>query len=90
LCKDANVQSIKTYEDFAVDLKEREVIEICKSANIITDGAHKILVEKLGKRNSAAGAPSFALFAKGGIPRLRPAREFTRRLPLPCGSGRAP
>ncbi len=36
------------------------------------------------------GALSFAFFAKGGIPQLRPAGEFTRRLPLPGGSVRTP
>jgi len=52
--RDAKVQTIAKYEDFAVDLKESEVIEICKSAQIITNDVYKILVEKLGKRNSAA------------------------------------
>jgi hypothetical protein len=35
-------------------VKERDVIDICSSANVITDGVYKILIEKLGKRNSAA------------------------------------
>lgn len=50
----AKVQTIATYDDFSVDLKESEVIEICKSANIINPNVYKILVEKLGKRNTAA------------------------------------
>jgi hypothetical protein len=52
--RDAKVKTITKYEDFSVDLKESEVIEICKSALIITNDIYKILVEKLGKRNSAA------------------------------------
>jgi hypothetical protein len=42
------------YDDFAVDLKESEVIDICKRQQTTPDGIAKILVEKLGKRNSAA------------------------------------
>ncbi|CAN5330584.1 hypothetical protein BH09PSE5_BH09PSE5_06820 [soil metagenome] len=45
---------IKLIEDFGVELKESEVIEIAKSAKIITPDATRILTEKLGKRNSAA------------------------------------
>jgi hypothetical protein len=52
--KDASVQVITNYDDFAVDLKESETIEICNSALIITNDQYKILKEKLGKRNSAA------------------------------------
>jgi hypothetical protein len=52
--RDAKIQVLAKYEDFSVDLKESEVIEICKSAQIITNDIQKILVEKLGKRNSAA------------------------------------
>ncbi len=50
----AKVQTIKTYDDFAVDFKESEVIDICKREQIITENVAKILVEKLNKRNSAA------------------------------------
>ena len=52
--QNSSVQVITKYEDFAVDLSEREVIEICNSANIIAPDVYKILVEKLGKRNTAA------------------------------------
>ncbi len=52
--QNADVQTIASYDHFSVDLKESEVIEICKSANIINQNLHKILVEKLGKRNAAA------------------------------------
>lgn len=52
--QDAKVQTIVSYDDFSVDLKESEVIEVCRSANIINPNLHKILTEKLGKRNTAA------------------------------------
>jgi hypothetical protein len=48
------IKSIATIDDFAQELKESEVIEICNSAGILTKDVHRILVEKLGKRNSAA------------------------------------
>jgi hypothetical protein len=50
----AKVPTIQTYDDFGVDLKESVVIDICRREQIITEGVAKILVEKLGKRNSAA------------------------------------
>jgi hypothetical protein len=50
----AKPQTIKSYDDFAVDLKESEVIDICKREQIVTQDVAKILVEKLNKRNSAA------------------------------------
>ena len=52
--QDAKVQAISSYDDFSIDLRESEVIEICKSANIINPNLYKILAEKLGKRNAAA------------------------------------
>lgn len=52
--KKAKVPLIARYDDFSVDLKESEVIEICKSATLITNEEYKILNEKLGRRNSAA------------------------------------
>ena len=54
------VWSVTTMDDFA-DLKESEVIEICNSANIITKDVHKILAEKLGRRNSAAHPSSVTI-----------------------------
>jgi hypothetical protein len=48
------VKQIASMDDFTEELKESEVIEICNSAGIITKDMHRILVEKLGKRNSAA------------------------------------
>lgn len=50
----AKVQSIVNYDDFSVDLKESEVIEICRTANIINPNLYRILTEKLGKRNASA------------------------------------
>ncbi|MGB7556645.1 MAG: hypothetical protein WBM04_19925 [Candidatus Korobacteraceae bacterium] len=52
--QDAKVKTIKTYDDFAVDLKESVIVDICRREQIITEGVAKILVEKLNKRNSAA------------------------------------
>jgi hypothetical protein len=49
----ARVQEIRTRDDFS-ELKESEVLTVCKSAAIITPDLYKILDEKLGKRNSAA------------------------------------
>ena len=45
---------IKKYEDFGDEMKESEVIEVANSAGIITGDMHKVYIEKLGKRNSAA------------------------------------
>ena len=45
---------IQKYDDFGDQLMEREVIDNCSSAGIINGNLHKILVEKLGIRNSAA------------------------------------
>ena len=50
----AKVQAVTNYDEFSIDLKESEVIEICKLANIINPNLHKILKEKLEKRNTAA------------------------------------
>jgi hypothetical protein len=45
---------IQKYDDFGDKMSEREVIEVCNSASIITGDLHKILVKNLGTRNSAA------------------------------------
>jgi hypothetical protein len=47
------VTTIITKDDFS-ELKESEVIEVCKSARIISGNLHKILREKLNRRNMAA------------------------------------
>jgi hypothetical protein len=52
--KVADMPLIKNYGDFGDEMSEREVIEVCNSAGIITGDMFKVYVEKLGKRNSAA------------------------------------
>lgn len=54
LHKKAKAQVIVNYEDFASDLKESEVVEICRSANIITKEQYNALDRQIGRRNSAA------------------------------------
>jgi hypothetical protein len=49
----STIQAIAKREDFA-ELKESQVIQICRSAGIITGDVARILTEKLTKRNSAA------------------------------------
>lgn len=49
----ARIQQINTRDDFS-DLKESEVLQVCRSAHIISNDLHKILKEKLDKRNTAA------------------------------------
>ncbi len=52
-CPTAKIKSIKSKDDFA-EIKESEVLQVCKSAGILTINLHKIMVEKLGRRNTAA------------------------------------
>jgi hypothetical protein len=52
--KVTDLPAIKVYEDFSEEMAEREVIEVCNSAGIITGDMYKVYVEKLGKRNTAA------------------------------------
>jgi hypothetical protein len=49
-----SAKTIVKMEDFADELKESEVLEICNSAGIISKDIHKILKAKLDRRNSAA------------------------------------
>lgn len=49
----ARLSSVSNKEDLS-DLKESEVIQVCRSANIVTNDLFKILKEKLDKRNTAA------------------------------------
>lgn len=51
--KKSRVVAITTRDEFS-ELKEYEMLEVCKSANIISDDTFKILHEKLGRRNTAA------------------------------------
>lgn len=44
---------ITKYDDFE-DLKEREVVDICNSANLFNSSVYKILLSKLDRRNIAA------------------------------------
>lgn len=53
-----SAKTISKMEDFADELKESEMLEICNSAGIISKDIHKILKAKLDRRNSAAH-PSF-------------------------------
>lgn len=48
--------AISKFDDLE-ELKEREVIEVCNSAGLISSGIYKILKEKLDRRNTA-GHPS--------------------------------
>jgi hypothetical protein len=56
----ARVQQISSRDDFS-ELKESEILTICKSAAIITPDLYKILDEKLGRRNSAAHPSTVAI-----------------------------
>jgi hypothetical protein len=52
--KKAKAPVISSYNDFSSDLRESEVIEICRSANIITKEQFNALDRQIGRRNSAA------------------------------------
>ena len=58
---DKKMELIVAYDDFA-ELKESRVIELMRSAGIISSDVRKILDEKLGIRNSA-GHPSGITFS---------------------------
>jgi hypothetical protein len=45
---------MKTYDDFADEFKEFEIIEVCNTAQTVNGNIIKILKEKLVKRNLAA------------------------------------
>jgi hypothetical protein len=49
----ADIGAIGKKDDFQ-ELKESQVLQVCKSANIISGSLHKILKEKLDRRNIAA------------------------------------
>lgn len=49
----ADIASIRQKDDFQ-ELKESQVLQVCKSANIVSGSVHKILKEKLDRRNIAA------------------------------------
>lgn len=52
--KKAKAPSITKIEDFSSDLKESEMIEVCRSANIITKEQFNALDRQIGRRNSSA------------------------------------
>ena len=58
---DKKMQPIVSYDDFS-NLKESRVIELMRSAGVISNDVRKILDEKLGIRNSA-GHPSGITFS---------------------------
>lgn len=58
---DKKMQPIVSYDDFS-ELKEVRVIELMRSAGVISNDVRKILDEKLGIRNSA-GHPSGITFS---------------------------
>ena len=49
----ARISAVSNRDDFG-ELKESEVLQVCRSANIISNDLLKILKEKLDKRNTAA------------------------------------
>lgn len=49
----ASMKLVAVMDDFS-ELKESQVIQICRSANIISNDVSKVLNEKLGTRNSYA------------------------------------
>lgn len=52
-CRDKKIKQVVEYEDFG-DIKEVKLIELMRSAGIISNDVRKILDMKLGIRNSAA------------------------------------
>lgn len=58
---DNKMRQIVNYDDFS-EIKETRIIELMRSANIISNDVRKILDEKLGIRNSA-GHPSGITFS---------------------------
>ncbi len=49
----ADISAVSKRDDFA-ELKEHQVLQVCRSANIISGSLHKVLKEKLDRRNVAA------------------------------------
>jgi hypothetical protein len=56
----ARIKTIKTKDDFE-NLKESEVLQVCRSANILSGSVKKILDEKLGRRNTSAHPSNVAI-----------------------------
>lgn len=68
----ADISVVSKRDDFA-ELKEHQVLQVCKSATIISGSLHKVLKEKLDRRNMAAH-PS------GVVTSLPTAEEFIKDL----------
>lgn len=49
----ADIHIVSKRDDFT-ELKESQVLQVCKSSNIITGSLHKVLKQKLERRNIAA------------------------------------
>lgn len=60
--KKAKVKAVSTIDHFA-ELKESEVIEVARSAGLMSQGIQRTLQEKLAKRNGAAH-PSAQVFSQ--------------------------
>lgn len=58
--KDARISEVAGLDDFA-ELKESQVIKICRSAAIISGDVETVLSQKLGRRNSAAHPSGVAI-----------------------------
>lgn len=56
----AEISAIVKRDDFQ-ELKESQVIHVCKSANIISGSLHKVLKEKLDRRNISAHPSGIAV-----------------------------
>lgn len=52
--KPSDMPLITKYDDFGDEMSEREVIEVCNSAGIVSGNVYKVYVNKLGTRNSVA------------------------------------
>lgn len=56
----ADISAVNVRDDFGA-LKESQVIQVAKSANIISNSVHKVLKEKLDRRNIAAHPSGIAI-----------------------------
>ena len=56
----ARISAVACHDDFS-ELKESEVLQICRAANITTQDMNKVLKEKLDRRNSAAHPSSIVI-----------------------------
>ena len=53
--KKPEISSVSKRDDFT-ELKESQVLQVCNSSNIISGSLHKVMKEKLERRNIAAHA----------------------------------